>query len=189
MPEIAVTDRELRTSKAKEIFLRNLRKTGLVKLSANAAGYPDSRQFQIWKKDDADFAAEWELANEVVRDDVIDNEIVNRAIVGEQKAVYYKGNIIDYETVKSDRLLELYARGNNPKYRESSVNISGEIKHRVGMAVVPLTALDMEDWERAALQVGDKQRLLILEAGDDGVFREKDAKPEPVELKTVEVKR
>ena len=79
----------------------------------------------------------------------IDMEIHSRAIEGEKKAVYFKGVIVGYDTIKSDRLLEFMAKANNPEKYKDHVQVDANVK--AGVLVVNAT-LDPDDWEK---QYGD----------------------------------
>lgn len=74
----------------------------------------------------------------------IDMEIHVRAIDGEKKAVYYKGEVVGYDTIKSDRLLEFMAKANNPEKYKDHVHVDANVK--AGVLVVNAT-LDPDDWE------------------------------------------
>lgn len=79
----------------------------------------------------------------------ISMELHRRAIDGIDEPVYYKGRVVGYRKVLSDRLLEFLAKAENPeKYREH-VTVDANVK--AGVLVVQQT-LDPDDWEK---QYGD----------------------------------
>src|SRR5579872_3846311 len=122
-----------------QIFLEALRRTGQIQKSAEAAGYTSSTYMRKLRQQDPEFAKEWDEALEAGID-VLEDEAIRRGRDGVEKNVHYKGEVIDTEIIYSDALLQFILRGARPeKYREN-VNIQGSITHKVGVAVLPLTA-------------------------------------------------
>lgn len=135
------------TPEAVKLYLSYLSIKGVKRHSAIMAGIEPSRLRALIKKDN-ELAALEQAALEEYHEQ-IDMEIHSRAITGQKKAVYFKGKIIGYDTVKSDRLLEFMARANNPeKYRE---HVQVDATVRAGVLVVQ-QSLDPDDWEK---QYGD----------------------------------
>lgn len=166
-----VPEGKLKIDQAKEVrveismrkrrrFLETLRRTGRVGKSAESAGYTSSMYLRRLYHTDKEFAKEWDEALAVAVDDVLEPEAWERAVNGVEKNVMYKGEVVDTEVVKSDALLMFLMRGNKPdKYREN-VSVSGTINHKVGIAVLPMTAPSMEEWERGVVDVTANQKLL-----------------------------
>jgi hypothetical protein len=73
---------------------------------------------------DADFAAEWDDAVEEATD-TLEQEARRRALDGWDEPVFWQGAECGVVRKYSDRLLELMLRANRPKYRASTVEVSG----------------------------------------------------------------
>jgi hypothetical protein len=109
------------TPSQQDAFLTVYRTTGLFNKAANAAGVTkvDIEKYCQTKTADAetfalnlqDAAAQWA--------DVIEAEITRRAITGVQKAIYHKGEFVDYETVYSDTLLIKLAEAKLPEFKKT----------------------------------------------------------------------
>lgn len=141
-------------------FLETLRKTGRVGKSAVAAGYTSSMYLRRLYHADKEFAKEWDEALAVAVDDVLEPEAWERAVNGVEEDIMFKGEVVNTKVVKSDALLMFLMRGNKPdKYREN-VSVSGTINHKVGVAVLPMTAPSTEEWERGVIDVTVNQKLL-----------------------------
>lgn len=155
-----VPNAKKRISKRKQqIFLETLRQTGQIKKSAEAAGYTTSVFLRRLRKEDPEFAQAWDEALEAGID-VLEDEAIRRAHEGIEKDVYYQGEVVGTEVQYSDALLQFILRGNKPeKYREN-VNVQGTINHKIGVAVLPLTAPSLEAWELSAVDVHTGQKLL-----------------------------
>lgn len=158
---VAITKKKITQAKLNK-FLVVLRQTGKVGVAAKAAGYASSAYIREVYHKDAAFAKAWDDALQIAHDDILEPEAIRRAVEGFEKDVYFKGEVVGTELVHSDQLLMFLMRGANPnKYREN-VNINGHISHthKIGIAVLPLTAPSMEAWEVAAVEVHNKQKLL-----------------------------
>lgn len=157
--------------KRKHIFLRVLAETANLKLAVDAAGFKTTAAVNRLRKTDADFDAAVIEAAEAASD-MIEAEAVRRGVQGVKKAVYYKGEIIDYEIVYSDSLLQTLLKAAKPdKYTErkqTTVDINGKI----GVAVIPMAAKSLEDWERQSIEAHDRQKLLTEEKVVDAEYTE-----------------
>lgn len=109
------------TPNQQDLFLQAYRTHGLFTKAAQAAGLTkssiekycqaktaDAEQFQINVQE---AAAQWA--------DTIEQEVTRRAITGVEKAIYYKGQFVDTETVYSDTLLLKLAEVRNPDFAKS----------------------------------------------------------------------
>ena len=96
-------------------FLSALEKTGIVTWAAKAAGV-GRRTVYDHLNADPDFAEKWEeaLDNAEAR---LEEEVMRRALEGEQVPVYYKGKVVGHKTRKSDTLL-MFAIKNLQRRRE-----------------------------------------------------------------------
>jgi hypothetical protein len=110
------------TPTQQDMFLTVYRTTGLFNKAAQAAGTTkseiekycqaktaDAETFQLNVQD---AAAQW--------GEVIESEITRRAITGVQRAVYYKGEFVDWETVYSDTLLLKLAEAKLPEFKRQA---------------------------------------------------------------------
>lgn len=109
------------TPSQQDLFLQAYRTHGLFTKAAQAAGVTkgqiekycqaktaDAEQFQLNVQE---AAAQWA--------DTIEAEITRRAITGVEKAIYYKGQFVDNETVYSDTLLLKLAEVRNPDFAKA----------------------------------------------------------------------
>jgi hypothetical protein len=109
------------TPTQQDLFLQSYRTHGLFTKAAQAAGITkgqiekycqaqtaDAEQFQLNVQE---AAAQWA--------DTIEAEITRRAITGVEKAIYYKGQFVDTETVYSDTLLLKLAEVRNPDFAKA----------------------------------------------------------------------
>jgi hypothetical protein len=157
------------SDKRKEVFLESLAKTGQVLVSAHAAGYADTSHLQRIRKTDEKFAERWEEALQAAAD-ILEDEAQRRAVDGVFEDVYFKGAVVGQQIKYSDQLLMFLLRGARPqKYREN-IKVDATLKGKVGVAVLPLTAPNVDSWEDSALDVHNTQKnaapLIDLDAGE-----------------------
>lgn len=165
--EVAVVPKEranvVVSRKKRRAFLIALAQTGgRVAEAAKAVGYTDTSAVQKFRRENEEFAEEWDLAVEAGTDILVD-EIVRRAIDGVHEPQYYKGEVVGYTLKYSDALLMFQVRAKRPEqYRETARG--GETNINFGIAVLPMTAPNEADWQNRALLMHDKQEPIILEA-------------------------
>lgn len=153
--------------KRQHIFLRILAETANIRLAARAAGYNNTGAINRLKAMNPAFAAAIQEAAEAAAD-MLEAEAVRRATQGVKKQVWFKGEPVGTEIVYSDSLLALLLKAAKPdKYadrtkNESKINLTGV----VGIAVVPMMARSVGDWEKSSVVVRDQQRLLGSGGGD-----------------------
>jgi hypothetical protein len=165
--------------KRKHIFLRVLAETGNLKLACQSAGYRNTAVVNRAAKSDPQFAEALREAAEAAGD-FIEAEAVRRAVQGVKKAVYYKGDIIDWEIIYSDSLLQTLLKAAKPdKYADRSKQTT-DINVRVGIAVIPAAAKNALDWERDSALVHDRQKALNGPEIVDAEFHEAG---DPVKMK------
>lgn len=151
--------------KRKHIFLRVLAETASLKLAVEAAGYRNTAAVNRLRKEDAAFNEAFLEASEAAAD-VIESEVVRRAIQGVKEAVWFKGEIVGYEIKYSDSLAALLLKAAKPeKYAERS-KTEQTTSVKVGIAVIPMVSRDVEGWERQARMVHDQQKALPGNAVD-----------------------
>lgn len=99
-------------------FLSALENTGIVAWAAKAAGV-GRRTVYDHLNADPDFAEKWEEALDSA-EARLEEEVMRRALEGEQVPVYYKGKVVGHKTRKSDTLL-MFAIKNLQQRRERDV--------------------------------------------------------------------
>ena len=157
----AVTRVEISKRKRK-VFLKLLAETGgNVAASSAAVGYANTAFLMKVKRDDEDFAEEWDLAVQAGAN-VLEAEILRRGIEGVLKPILHKGKIVAYETVYSDTLLLAAMKKAHPGYRDA--RIGGDTNINFGIAILPMTAKNDDDWENRAVEMHSEQKVIVLEA-------------------------
>lgn len=142
-------------------FIELLAETGQVKSSAMAVGYSHAYSLYNRRKEDPDFAAEWDLALETAASN-LEEEAQRRAVEGVKKPVYYRGEVVGHTLEYSDGLLMFLLRGLRPNvYRENSRG--GDTNINFGVAVLPMTAKNEDQWEQRALEMHQEQDIITLE--------------------------
>ena len=124
------------------IYFSYLSLKGKRRYAALMAGIEPSKLQAIIKKDDNLGLRQTEATEEY--HERLELELHHRAVDGEQKAVYYKGKVVGYEVVKSDRLLETMLKAEIPEKYKNSMQVDGNIT--AGVLVINGT-LDPDDWE------------------------------------------
>lgn len=164
------------SKKRRKMFLSILAKTGKVSEAARCAGYADTSFLVRLRKQDEDFAAEWDTALEAAKH-VLEEEAIRRATEGVLEPVFYKGSICGYKPNYSDSLLMFVLRKLDPSYRDSAQR--GDTNINFGIAVLPMQAQDENAWEQRAIEMHGEQKVIELEAkpventyaGRDGLHR------------------
>lgn len=126
--------RTIRTPEKKAAFLSALADCGNVADAARQAGIARNALY-LWKRDDSEFAAEWEAAL-IAGGETLEEEAVRRARDGWDEPVWYKGEQVGTVRRYSDTLLIFLLKGLMPeKYGErqkieysGSVDIAGALK-------------------------------------------------------------
>ena len=158
----APRSRMVMSQKKRRKFLELLAQTGRVKESALAVGYTSTIFLNKLRREDEDFAEEWDLALRSA-EDVLSDEAVRRSIEGTLDPVYYKGDVVGYKVNYSDTLLMFVLRGLNPdKYREKA-HSGTNVNLKFGIAVMPMTAPTEGAWEEKAVVMHASQQTLTLE--------------------------
>jgi len=136
----------------RELFLEHLRKTGHISDSAKHAGYSTSSKLHELRRQDEDFARQWDEAVDVAVSDVLESTAWDRAVDGVKKGIYYQGERVDTEKIYSDQLLMFLLKANRPKKYRETMNVHGEITGTFGVAVLPMVVSESE-WEKEARQL------------------------------------
>jgi hypothetical protein len=151
-----VQPRQVISRRKKKVFLQVLeRNGGNVRGAAEAVGYKSATTLYQYRSEDPVFAKDWDNAM-VAAGDVIEQEVIRRGIEGIDKPQWYKGEVVGYDKVYSDRLAETLLKGHKEKYRDR-INVDANTKVEIGIAVVPAVVASREDWEKAAAEVHQTQ--------------------------------
>ena len=101
-----------------DTFIEMLEQTGVVSISANAAG--QSRvTFYLRRKIDPAFAERWAKAKSIANVEV-NKEVRRRAITGVDEDVYFQGEKVGKKKVHSDSLLIMLAKASSPEFKDQS---------------------------------------------------------------------
>lgn len=131
------------TPRRREKFLEVFRRTGLLNKSAEAVDvHPET--VRRLRKDDSDFAAEYDEALQHFRE-TLEAEACRRAVEGCQEEIYYQGDVCGVRLNYSDRMLELLLKRHIPEFRDKH---SVDMTVGGGVLVVPGNAESVEEWER-----------------------------------------
>jgi hypothetical protein len=148
--------------KKRKVFLSALSLTGKVSEAARACGYTDTATLQRYRREDEEFAEQWDLALESAAN-ILEEEAIRRATEGVLEPVFYKGEVAGYKTNYSDTLLMFMLRGLKPGvYRENQRG--GETNINFGIAVLPMTAQSEGAWEQRSRLMHDEQKTITIEA-------------------------
>lgn len=143
-------------------FLRVLAETGRPQVAAQEAGYADTSFLRRLRREDDDFAREWDEAVEAAGDK-FEDEAVRRGVEGVREPEYYRGQVVGFKIKYSDQLLMMLLKGAKPKKYSDKTQTDINVNGKIGVAVLPMTAPSLESWEAAAVQMHDNQSLLDLE--------------------------
>lgn len=149
------------SKKKRKVFINILSQTGQVAVASRAAGYQTTSFLTRLRRDDEDFAEEWDIALESAKHE-LEEEAIRRAREGVMEPVFYKGEIVGHKVNYSDTLMMFILRKLDPAYRDTGRN--HEMNINFGIAVLPMTATSDEAWEQRALEMHGDQKTITLEA-------------------------
>lgn len=156
-PKKANDTRVTLSKRKRNAFLVALAETGKVAHSARAAGYTSTETLRQFRKTDEDFADAWDLAA-LAAGDLLEEEAIRRAVDGVMEPVFYKGAIVGHKINYSDALLTTLLRATNPgKFNRSGGDTNLNV--RFGVAVLPMTAVNADDWEKGAIEMHEGQEF------------------------------
>ena len=124
-----MANRTKRTPEKYEKFLESLRKTGgNIARACRAEGIARNTAYE-WRKDDTEFAKQWDEAIDEGIDE-LEQEARRRALDGLEKTIFYKGEAIGTEREYSDTLMIFLLKGNRPeKYKDrQDINLNAKIQ-------------------------------------------------------------
>lgn len=156
----AITRIEL-SRKKRKTFLQILSKTGRVTEAAQAVGYTSTNHLHKMRREDEQFAEDWDLAVAAAKD-VLESEAIRRGVDGVMEPTYYKGEVCGYTVKYSDTLLMFVLKKLDPSYRDTGG--AGGVNVNFGVAIMPMQAKDDNDWESRAIQMHGDQEVITLEA-------------------------
>lgn len=175
--------REMIAEKRKEIFLETLSVTGRTDVAREAAGLKSLNTLLKLRREDEDFAAAWEDAV-ASGGQMLKDEAIRRGVDGVLEPIYYKGQIAGYRKQYSDGLLTTMLKSTFPDEFADRKKVDGQIDSKMGIALLPVTVINTEDWEQVARQVHDAQELDRINSKTvDGEFTEVKPDTTDVELK------
>lgn len=158
--EIVSADKNFSAKRAK-LFLHFLAERGRVLESARLAGFKDADALYYRRKHDEEFATAWQEALDRAGD-MFEDEASRRAVEGVKKDVYYKGEVVGEEVVYSDGLLAKLMDGSKPdKYQRKKDAAQTNVHVQVGLAVVPMTNPQLEDWEKGSIEMHGAQQQIV----------------------------
>lgn len=136
------------TKSKKRRFLEKFSQCGSKSQAATEVGVSTST-VSYHLDNDGVFEQQYRDAKLFYDESVVEGEIIRRGVEGVDEDIFatYKGEatIIGTKTIYSDKMLELYAKANIPKYKDKSsivdVNTSGVL-------IVNQPSQSDEDWER-----------------------------------------
>lgn len=141
--------RTLRTPHARETFIRVLRETCNVTDAARAAGWSRRQTAYEWRDVDAEFAADWDEAEQEAADK-LEREAWRRGVEGTDKPVTFQGVITATYKEYSDRMLELLLKAHRPeKFKE---RLAAELTGKNGGAIETRSAEMTPEQRRAEIQ-------------------------------------
>jgi hypothetical protein len=149
------------SKKKRNIFLKILSQTGQVTEAARAVGYTSTQHLHKMRREDEDFAEEWDIALRAA-EDVLADEAIRRGHEGVLEPVYYKGYVVGYRPTYSDSLLMFVLRKLNPAYRDQGRG--GDTNINFGVAILPMTAQNEGAWEQRAIEMHQGQAIIDVEA-------------------------
>ena len=155
----AITRIEM-SKKKQNAFFTALAECGQVMVAAQAAGYATTQHLHKMRREDEVFAERWDASLEAAGD-ILKDEAFVRATEGRLEAVYFKGEIVGYESKRSDALLMFRIKQIDPSYRDTVRG--GGVNINFGIAIMPMQAKSDSAWENRALEMHDGQELIILE--------------------------
>lgn len=148
------------SKKKRKHFLEILAKTGRVTEAAQAVGYTSTQFLHQMRREDEDFAEQWDLALKAAGD-FLKDEAWRRAHEGVLEPDYYKGEVVGYTTKYSDTLLMFLIKALDPSYRDTGRG--GDVNVNFGVAIMPMQAKDETAWEQRAIEMHSGQQIITLE--------------------------
>jgi len=127
-------------------FLESYEEYGNIAKAARAHNIRPSL-ISFYKKKFPDFAGDMQIAYEMFKDR-LDGELIDRAINGQEKASFYKGEVVDHYVEKNDGLLLAAAKAHVPeKYDRGKLDrIEGSTSNNVVVNMVSYSGVNPGDF-------------------------------------------
>lgn len=127
-------------------FLESYEEYGNIAKAAKAHNIRPSL-ISFYKKKFPDFAGDMQIAYEMFKDR-LDGELIDRAINGQEKASFYKGEVVDHYVEKNDGLLLAAAKAHVPeKYDRGKLDrIEGSTSNNVVVNMVAYSGVNPADF-------------------------------------------
>lgn len=114
----------VRTPENAGVFLETLAETANVSEACRAVGISRSAAY-VWREEDKEFRAAWELAAKIGTG-VLEDEARRRAVDGVEEPMVSAGKLVTTVRKYSDTLLIFLLKARDPKYKDrSSVELTG----------------------------------------------------------------
>lgn len=137
------------THERKEAFIEAYRRTGLVYLSAEAAGVSDWT-VQDHRKKDPEFNQLCEQAKQRWVDEVLVREALRRAVTGIEEPIIggkFRDEIVTHVRRYSDGLLSSMLRANRQEFRDGQSEASQAAGSQPVMFIPQAAPATLDDWE------------------------------------------
>ncbi len=146
--------------RARRVFLEALQRTGMVGISADAAGVRHQTVYRMTKKNEY-FAEMYQEALCAYRDG-IEKEAHRRAVDGVKKGVWYRGARVGTEREYSDSLMQTLLKGNRPeKYRDRL-----DVDARVIAGVMVIATADAQEPEQSDSWADENREVIDVDSED-----------------------
>lgn len=116
-----------RTPEKRKELIAAIRQTGTVIAACAVVGISSAMVYR-WRRADPDFAREMAEAQEDAAERLVD-EAWKRAVEGYKVPVTHKGEITDWYTAYSDRLLEVLLKARRPQEFRDRYEVAGTVTH------------------------------------------------------------
>lgn len=137
------------TEEIKLRYLYELRKSGLMSLSAELVGVSDTAIADARKKD-PEFEEAVQQAKCRHTDEVLIKAAIERAVNGVQKPIVggkFKDEIIAYERIYSDGLLSQLLKARSAEFREPGKESGAYDTGNGGVLIIPAAPATIDDWQ------------------------------------------
>ncbi len=134
------------TQERRQIFLRELARTGIVTLAAKKAGVSRQAAYDH-KYTDTEFASAWEQAEKQAAD-LLEAEARRRAYKGVLEPVHYQGKRVDMVRRYSDTLLIFLLKGCNKEKFGDRVQVAGDQDAPVRIKVERVVTTELPEREQ-----------------------------------------
>lgn len=149
------------TVERKELFLKTLRKIGVVNHAAELVGVTASTVYDH-RKFDPVFAEEMQFAREAWIDETLIETAVQRATQGYKKPIIggrERNEIVTYETQYSDALHLALLKAHRPEFRDKTADVVDADQKKGGVLIVTSSPVHTEHWETLYSAMADGSKV------------------------------